>query len=90
MPPSQKIRDDPIRSGFFLEGTKNDCKIVTSWCTCNTGTAEVCNHVIALMYKVNFAYEKAYISPAYTSVPQGWNRGTKKDVEPKEIKNLVF
>ena len=42
------------------------------------------------MYKVNFAYKKAYISPACTSVPQGWNKETKKDVEPNQIKNLVF
>mgnify|MGYP001796459479 CR=1 FL=1 len=46
--------------------------------------------LIALMYKVNFAYKKAYISPAYTSLPQEWNKGTKKDVEPNQIKNLVF
>ena len=57
---------------------------------CTAGTAEVCNHVIALMYKVNFAYKKAYISPACTSVPLGWNKGTKKDVVPNQIKNLVF
>ena len=88
--PSQKIRDDPHKVWVCLEGTKNDCKILTSWCTCTAGTAEVCNHVIALMYKVNFAYKKAYISPACTSVPQGWNKGTKKDVEPNQIKNLVF
>lgn len=42
------------------------------------------------MYKVNFAYKKACISPACTSVPQGWNKGTRKDVEPNQIKNLVF
>ena len=88
--PRKKIRDDPHKVWVCLEGTKNDCKILTSWCTCTAGPAEVCNHVIALMYKVNFPYKKAYISPACTSVPQGWNRGTKKDVEPKQIKNLVF
>lgn len=42
------------------------------------------------MYKVNFEYKKAYISPACTSVPQGWNKGTEKDVQPNKIKNLVF
>ena len=88
--PSQKIRDDPHKVWVCLEDTKKDCKILTSWCTCTAGTAEVCNHVIALMYKVNFAYKKTYISPACTSVPQGWNKGTKRDVEPKQIKNLVF
>ena len=88
--PSQKVHDDPHRVWVCLEGSKSDCKTVTSWCTCTAGTAEVCNHVIALMYKVNFAYKKAYISPACTSVPQGWNKGTKKDVKPNKIKSLVF
>ena len=85
--PSQKVRDDPHKVWVCLEGTKSDCKIVTSWCTCTAGTAEVCNHVIALMYKVNFAYKKTYISP---SVPQGWNKRTKKDVEPSKIKDLAY
>ena len=53
--PSQKIRDNPHKVWVCLEGTNSDCKIVTSWCTCTAGTAEVCNHVIALMYKVKFA-----------------------------------
>ena len=88
--PSQKLRDDPHKVWICLEGTKSECRIVTSWCTCTAGTAEVCNHVIALLYKVNFAYKKTYTSPACTSVPQGWNRGTKKDVQPSQIKNLVF
>ena len=86
----KKIRDDPHKVRVCLEGTKNDCKTVTSWCICTAGTAEVCDHVIALMYKINFAYKKAHISPACTSVPQGWNKGTKKDVEPNQIKSLVF
>ena len=85
--PSQIIRDDPHKVWVCLE---NDCRILTSWCTCTAGTSEVCNHVIALMYKVNFAYKKTYIPPACTSVPQGWVKGTKRDVEPKQMKNLVF
>ena len=85
-----KIRDEPHKAWVCLEGAKSGCKIVTSWCTCRAGTAEVCNHVIALIYKVNFTYKKVYISPARTSVPQGWNIGTKKDVQPDQIKNLVI
>ncbi|CAH3022078.1 unnamed protein product, partial [Porites evermanni] len=68
-------------------GKYKDQKAYSYWMT---GTAEVCNHVIALMYKVNFAYKKTYISPVCTSVPQGWNKGTKKDVEPNQIKHLLF
>ncbi|CAH3181119.1 unnamed protein product [Porites lobata] len=58
-------------------GKYKDQKAYSYWMT---GTGEVCNHVIALLYKVNFAHKKAYISPACTSVPQGWNKGTRKDV----------
>lgn len=50
----------------------------------------MCNHVIALLYKVNYAIKKDYISPACTSIPQGWNRGTKKEVAPSQIRNLKF
>jgi hypothetical protein len=63
---------------------------VTSWCTCTAGTAEACNHVIAVLYKINHAYNKQYVSPACTSVPQGWNKGTRKEVNPSKVKDLTF
>ena len=69
---------------------KEDCSIITSWCTCTAGTAEVCNHVIALLYKVNYAFNQQYVSPACTSIPQGWSQGTRKEVEPGKIENLSF
>ena len=88
--PSQRIRDDPHEVWICIEGPKTDCGIVTSWCTCIAGSGEACNHVIALLYKVNYAFKKNYISPACTSVPQGWNKGTKREVEPSAIGDLTF
>ena len=88
--PSQRIRDDPHEVWICIEGPKTDCRIVTSWCTCIAGSGEACNHVIALLYKVNYAFKKNYISPACTSVPQGWNKGTKREVEPSAIGDLTF
>lgn len=90
MSPSQRIHDDPHQVWVCTEGSQSDCRIVTSWCTCIAGTGEVCNHVIALLYKVNYAFHKDYISPACTSIPQGWNKGTKKEVTPNRIQNLTF
>ncbi|XP_046864652.1 uncharacterized protein LOC124459175 [Xenia sp. Carnegie-2017] len=49
--PSQKLNDDPHKVWVCVEGTGSDCRIVTSWCSCTAGTAEACNHVIALLYK---------------------------------------
>lgn len=87
--PSQRLRNDDYRVILFVEG-KQDPKILTSWCTCTAGAGEVCNHVIAVLYKVNFAHQNGYISPACTSMPQGWNIGTKKEVEPSKICHLIF
>lgn len=87
--PSQRLRDDPHKVWVCVKG-KEDCRVVTSWCTCIAGTGEVCNHVIALLYKVNYAFKKQYISPACTSVPQGWNQGTRKEVTPSKLENLTF
>ena len=69
---------------------QNSPSITTSWCTCIAGTGEVCNHVIAILYKVNYAYHKNFISPACTSIPQGWNRGTRREVTPSQLQNLTF
>ena len=88
--PTQKLQDDPHKVWVCIEGTEKDCRIVTSWCTYTAGTAEVCNHVIALLYKVNYAFDKDFISPACTSIPQGWNKGTTREVTPTQLKNLTF
>ena len=88
--PSQRLRDDPHQVWVCTEGAKHDCRIVTSWCTCTAGTDEVCNHVIALLYKISYACKKRYVSPACTSVPQRWNIATKKEVAASQLKNLTF
>ena len=42
------------------------------------------------MYKMNYAYKKGYVNPACTSVPEGWNKGTSKEVAPKRIGELFM
>ena len=88
--PSQRIHDDPHKVWVCVKGGEKNHSLCTSWCTCIAGSGEACNHVIALLYKVNYAYKKSYISPACTSVPQGWNKGTKKEVKPSRISDVVF
>ena len=88
--PSQKLNDDLHKVWVCVEGTGSDCRIVTFWCSCTAGTAEACNHVIALLYKVNYAFNKHFISPACTSVPQGWNKGTRREVAPTQLQNMTF
>ena len=90
--PSQKLNDNPHKVWICVKGSGKDCRIVTLWCmcTCTAGTAEACIHVIALLYKVNYAFIKDFISSACTSIPQGWNKGTKKEVVPTQLQKLTF
>ena len=69
---------------------KHEGKIVTAWCSCMAGASRCCNHVIATLYKVEYANTHGYCSPACTSVPCGWNKSTKTIIEPKKISDIVI
>ena len=89
--PSTKVRDDPHKVWILCDiPKKGECEILTTWCTCVAGSSLCCNHIIALMYKLNYAYKKGYVNPACTSIPQGWNKGTRREVTPKRISELFI
>lgn len=83
--PSQRIRQDPHEVWVAV---KSNGAIVCGWCTCIAGTSATCNHMIALLYKVNYAVQCGYNNLACTSVPCGWNRSTRKEVVPCKIMDL--
>ena len=58
-------------------------KIITAWCSCMTGPSRCCNHIIATLYKVEYANSNNFCSPSCTSMPCGWNQSTKNVTEPK-------
>ncbi|XP_022777649.1 uncharacterized protein LOC111319083, partial [Stylophora pistillata] len=84
--PSTKIRDQPHKCWILFDNNS----ILSTWCTCVAGTNLNCNHILAVLYKINFAYKKGYSNPACTSLPEGWNRGTHKQVEPRRICDLLI
>ncbi len=68
---------------------KEPVQILTCWCSCMAGTSQSCNHAIAVMYKIEYGvFRKGYLDPACTSVPCVWNQSTKKEIEPKMIKDI--
>ena len=69
--------------------TKPEGKILTAWCSCMAGASRCCNHVIAALYKLEYANTNGYCTPACTSVPCGWNKSTKTIIEPKQIVDIV-
>ena len=64
-------------------------EILSAWCSCMAGAYEACNHIIATLYKIEYANNKGWCSPACTETACQWNQSTKKDIEPKRIKNLI-
>ena len=83
--PSQKLREDP-REAWVLCSKSGD--VLCGYCTCTAGFAECCNHVVAILYKVEFAYSKGMIDPACTDVACSWNVSTQRDVQFKQIKDI--
>ena len=71
----------------FVKGKRNP-QILISWPT--AGASDVCNHEIAVLYEVNYAYKNGYISPAPTSMPQGWNIDTRKRGRALYDSDLTF
>ena len=66
-----------------------DGMIITAWCFCMTGASRYCNHVIAVLYKVEYANANNFYSPTCTSIPYDWNKSTTKIIEPKRISEIA-
>lgn len=49
--PSQSIRNEPHDVWIVIENGN----ILASWCQCIAGHAQTCNHVIAVLYKMEYA-----------------------------------
>lgn len=85
--PSQRIREQPHQLWILC---KTSGEIVCSYCSCTAGLSTCCNHVIAALYKVEFANIKGVNDPACTEKACAWNNSGKKDVQPKKIKEMVI
>ena len=53
------------------------------------GASRCCNHVISMLYKVEYVNANNVCSPACTSIPCGWNKSAKKIIEPKRISEIA-
>ena len=80
---SQKINE--IRK-LWIAFSNND--IVSAWCSCMAGAFEVCNHVIATLYKMEYANNKGWCNPTCTEQACVWNKSSRKDINPCLITDL--
>ena len=84
--PSMSVRNEPHE--VWLAINQNTTCIKCCWCTCIAGLAQTCNHVIAALYKIEYASSMGYIDPSCTSMPCGWNKSTKKTVQPSRLRDM--
>ena len=80
--PSQSVRDE---RELWVAIEKVAMDICTAWCSCIAGTGECCNHVIATLYKLEYAVSNLFTDPACTSMPCGWNKGRRKSVADRKL-----
>ncbi|CAB4033934.1 hypothetical protein pdam_00025903, partial, partial [Paramuricea clavata] len=81
--PSMRLSHLPHQVWVCAHKTKGDIK--SAYCTCTAGLGETCNHVAALLYRVEAAARLGVTNqPACTSLPCKWTPPSKKtNVNPK-------
>lgn len=89
--PSQKINNVPHKIWVCVNKTTGT--IESAYCTCFAGLGSTCNHVAALLFKVEHAWKNGLtleVSP--TSKECQWNNygAKRKVVEPKRINDMSW
>ena len=81
---SQRVREPPHK---VLVVCKPSGEVLCGYCNCTAGYSKCCNHVIALLYKIEFANQKGYTDPACTDQACVWNKASR-DIQPRKIKDM--
>lgn len=85
--PSQKV-NDPHRKVWVL--LKKSGKIMCAYCSCTAGLCRCCNHVIAVLYKVEHAVSHGMTQFSCTSLPCQWNKPSDNEIAPMTIREITF
>ena len=83
--PSTKIRSQPHNVWVVCKPTGD---ILCGYCSCTAGYSQCCNHLIAVLYKVEYANQHGLTNPSCTEVACYWNSASKNDIEPARIKDM--
>ena len=82
--PSQRLNDDKHLVWILFDKSGN---IITAHCSCTAGMSQCCNHIVAALYKIEFANENGLTSPLCTEESCKWNTSTKA-ISPMKIKDM--
>ena len=67
-------------------------KIISGYCSCTAGLLGCCNHVIALLFRVEAAVRTGATKPSSTSLLSKWNvpTGNRSKITHKPISEMTF
>ncbi|CAH1233134.1 Hypp606 [Branchiostoma lanceolatum] len=85
--PSARVLDIPHNTWVCCHPTGT---IKRAYCSCTAGLGQTCNHVAALLFKVEAAVRTNLVNPACTSTACGWNVAPGKAVELTKVKEMSF
>eukprot|EP00794_Sanderia_malayensis_P002409 gene2409-2777_t len=85
--PSQKVSCPPHTNWILVDKSGF---VLTAYCSCTAGLSRCCNHVIAVLYKINFAVFEGLTNPSCTEVKSKYNDRSKKVIKGCKIRNLTF
>ena len=83
--PSQRINDQKHHLWILVKKTGD---VVAGFCSCTAGFCQCCNHIVAALYKINFANENGWTDPACTDELCKWNTSAKPMIKPMKIKDM--
>ncbi|XP_071843604.1 uncharacterized protein [Apostichopus japonicus] len=87
--PSQRINNIPWQAWICLQ--KFTGRVIRGYCTCFAGLGSFCNHIGAMLFKVDLAWRTGITQQSVTEEQCSWNRyGAKKQVEPKKIQDMAW
>ena len=67
-----------------------DETVTNGWCSCMAGKCHSCNHVGAVLWKLDNSVRIGLTGIACTDDSAQWNRGTTGNVEHKAISNITL
>ncbi|XP_019621912.1 PREDICTED: uncharacterized protein LOC109468107 [Branchiostoma belcheri] len=85
--PSARISDTPHKAWVCCHPTGT---INRAYCSCTAGMGQTCNHIAALLFKVEAAVRTNLVNPACTSTACQWNTAPGKTIQPRRVKDMTF
>ena len=84
--PSQRVTDEEKSVWILCDKTG---KILSGYCLCTAGLSNCCNHLIAVLYKVEYANTQQLTNPACIDTLCR-NKKNNFDIEAKKVKDICI